>query len=286
MDRFCPRCNNSDIFHIRNGFFKSGSRRIQRYRCTLCKKEFSDATFQLRYRMRKRKIHGQVERELCTGSSLRSAAKNLNITYNTIVRKLDFLAKKARFMERKRVENLKGLQEIQFDDMETFEHSKLKPLSITVAVQKKTRLLLGANVSSMPAKGLIAAKSRKKYGHRIDGRKKQREKLLKKLLPVLDPEVIFETDEHPHYPKGIKKYYPKATHITFKGRRGCVVGQGELKAGGFDPLFSLNHTCAMLRYRVSRLIRRTWVTTKDPARLQDHIDIYIHYHNRELLKGS
>jgi len=39
----------------------------------------------------------------------------------------------------------------------------------------------------------------------------------------------------------------EATHRTVKGRRGSIAGQGELKKIGFDPLFSLNHTCAMLR---------------------------------------
>lgn len=45
--------------------------------------------------------------------------------------------------------------------METFEHTKMKPLSITIAVIKQRRLVLGAEVSSMPAKGLLARKSRK-----------------------------------------------------------------------------------------------------------------------------
>jgi len=55
---------------------------------------------------------------------------------------------------------------------------------------------------------------------------------------------------------------------TTKGRRECVVGQGELKGGGFDPLFSLNHTCAMIRAHVSRLFRRTWNTQSESTGLK------------------
>jgi hypothetical protein len=51
-------------------------------------------------------------------------------------------------------------------------------------------------------------------------------------------------------------------HQTFKGRRGCVVGQDELKAGCFDPLFILNHTCAMFRAHIELLSRRTWWKNK------------------------
>jgi len=64
--------------------------------------------------------------------------------------------------------------------------------------------------------------------------------------------------------------------------RGCVAGQGELKKIGFDPLFSLNHTYAMMRANINRLFRRTWNTTKDPRKLRDHIDLYVWYHNSEL----
>jgi hypothetical protein len=80
----------------------------------------------------------------------------------------------------------------------------------------------------------------------------------------------------------LRKHFPKATHIQTKGRKSSVTGQGELKKVFYDPLFSLNHTCAMMRAHICRLIRKTWCTTKDPDRLADHIAIYVNYHNREL----
>jgi hypothetical protein len=58
-----------------------------------------------------------------------------------------------------------------------------------------------------------------------------------------------------------------------------VTGQGELKKTTHDPLFAINHTLAMLRANINRLIRRTWCTTKKPERLIDHLWIYIRYHN-------
>ncbi len=52
----------------------------------------------------------------------------------------------------------------------------------------------------------------------------------------------FLTDKSKHYPRGVKSFFPMAIPTTCKGRRGCVLGQGELKRIGHDPLFSLNHT--------------------------------------------
>ena len=75
---------------------------------------------------------------------------------------------------------------IEFDDMETFEHSKCKPISITLAVQKRTRRILGIEVSRMPAKGKLVDKAHRLYGPRIDERREGRERLfrtLKDLVP-------------------------------------------------------------------------------------------------------
>ncbi|MCB0392836.1 MAG: hypothetical protein KDD58_16215 [Bdellovibrionales bacterium] len=285
MKRECPKCNSLAPQHVRNGYFvrESGRIRVQRYRCLICKKEFSDATFQLRYRQRLRRVNGRIEKELISGASLRRIALLLKINLKTVARKLEYLAHKARLEHKKRLKKLFPVCEIQFDDMETFEHTKMKPLSITIAVIKQRRLVLGAEVSSMPAKGLLARKSRKKYGPRKDERKQGRTRLFQKISECVEERALFESDENPHYTSHLKQHFPGCRHLQYKGRRGCVVGQGELKAGGFDPLFSLNHTCAMLRYSISRLVRRTWVTTKRIDQLQNHIDIYINYHNKVLV---
>ena len=192
MKRFCPKCHSNSQDHVRNGYFvRSGLRTpIQRYRCKKCKKEFSDATFQLRYRQRLRRVNGLALNQLISSGSLRRAAIALKINRKTMVRKFKYLAKKSRIEQEKFLKGLSDITEIQFDDMETFEHSKLKPLSITLIVQKKSRIILGAKVSRMPAKGLIAAKSRKKYGKRSDERKTHRDQLLQKIKPHLNSEYV------------------------------------------------------------------------------------------------
>jgi hypothetical protein len=167
-----------------------------------------------------------------------------------------------------------------FDEMETFEHSKCKPMSLAIAVDEATRQVLGIEVSTMPAKGRLAAVSRKKYGHRPDNRRNGLRKLMENLRRA-DPHIKkIKSDMAPRYPSLVKRYFPTAIHEVTKGRRGCVVGQGELKEGGWDPIFKLNHTCAMVRDNVKRLSRRTWCTTKTFSMLQDLLDLYMCWHNQ------
>src|SRR5690606_21905894 len=138
----------------------------------------------------------------------------------------------------------------------------------------------------MPAKGKLAAISRKKNGPRPDLRPKALNELFKSLKPLVKADVQFKSDKNPMYPELLRRHFPFNHHEQFKGQRGSIVGQGELKKIRFDPLFSLNHTCAMLRANINRLFRKTWCTTKVPARLADHLAIYALYHNLTLINSS
>jgi hypothetical protein len=173
---------------------------------------------------------------------------------------------------------------IEFDDLETFEHTKCKPLSVTLAVEYKTRRILSLEVSRMSSNGKLAAKSRALYGKRKDERRIGRKRLLTSLKGLVAEDALIKSDQNPYYARDVKRYFPKATHQRFKGRRGSSTGQGELKKGKFDPLFSLNHTCAMLRANVNRLFRKTWCTTKRADRLYAHLILYAHFHNTMLIK--
>jgi hypothetical protein len=167
--------------------------------------------------------------------------------------------------------------------MESSERSKCLPVSIPLIVEPGTRKILGFDVCSMPAKGPLAKLSLQKYGPRPDERATTSQALLSSLKEVLNPEPEILSDEKPQYPLWIRASLgPRFHHTTVKGRRGCVVGQGELKRGGFDPLFSLNHTAAMIRANVNRMFRRTWCTTKRRDRLKAHLMLYVDYHNRVL----
>ena len=270
---------------VRNGSFyrRSDYRWVVRWRCVGCRKTVSQATGHPCFGQNKRQANEPLRKLLVSGVSMRRAARLLRLHRTTVARKLEFLGLQAqkshaRFMERLAAH---PLHKIQFDEMETFEHTKLKPLSIALAVTN-TRKILAFEVAQMPAKGLLAAKSRKKYGYRADHRPKAISRLFETLKPLVDSEAVFESDQNPHYPTLLKRYFPKAQHLTTPGGRGCVVGQGELKALKWDPLFSLNHTAAMLRANVNRLFRRTWCTTKLPLRLSYHLWLYVQYHNQTL----
>lgn len=269
---------------MKHGKFRRKSDRawVQRFICLSCNKSFSRATFDPCFRQLKRHLNAEVFNHLSSGVSQRRLAYLLDINRKTIKRKFLFLGFQS--LQNLRRFNLKFplAEKIEFDDLETFEHTKMKPISVTLAVESLSRRILGFSVSRMPCKGLLAKKSIKKYGFRKDERAKGRNNLFFSLKGLVHPRAVVKSDQNPHYPADVQKYFPKSVHIAVKGSRGVVTAQGELKKVVFDPLFSLNHTCAKLRADINRLIRKTWCTTKKIERLRLHLAIYAEYHNRSL----
>ena len=283
-----PRCPNPQCpspSPRKNGsyFRPSDSKSIQRWVCRTCQRHFSAATFQAAYLHNKRRVNPKVAQLLCSGVSQRRIALLLRITRITVARKLAFLAQQAGKRHAEGLETLPKVTEVQFDDLITIEHTKCKPLALSLAVEAGTRRILGFELSPIPASGPLAALSRKKYGPRKNGRPLALQALFEKIKPALGLGVSFRSDEDPAYPPLVRRHFPGARHERHPGGRGCISGQGELKKLAFDPLFSLNHTCAMLRANVNRLFRRTWCTTKKAERLAQHLAVYVEFHNTVLL---
>jgi transposase-like protein len=278
-----PHCPSLDFRKYGTYFRPSDGKWVQRWTCKRCKLHFSSATFQKPYRQHKRRANTQVFHLLSSGVSLRRIALLLNLHRTTVARKLAFLASVSRDRQRHFLRALPKVREVQFDDLLTLEHTKCKPLSISLAVEAPSRRILGFEVSRIPASGPLAEISRRKYGRQPNERPQGLRKLFDTVRGVVAEEVCFRSDEDPLYPLVIQRRFPNAPHQRFPGGRGCVTGQGELKKLRFDPLFSLNHTCAMLRANINRLFRRTWCTTKKKACLEDHLAVYMDFHNRVLL---
>jgi IS1 family transposase len=203
---------------------------------------------------------------------------NFNLNRKTVFRKFRFLATQARLDLLEKLNNHPPSESILFDEMLTWEHTKCKPIAIPIAITHDRRVL-DFDVASMAANGPLAAISRKKYGKRLDETSAKRRAVLERVKKHCTPYVEIKTDRHRCYPREIKEILPHAVHKAYKGKRGCVTGQGELKKAGHDPLFMFNHTAAMFRANINRLFRKTWCTTKKMERLADHIAIYVQFHN-------
>ena len=283
MNPNCPRCAASGV--IKHGRFNRAedAQSIQRYLCKACGKTFSSATFTPTYRQKRRRLNRLIEADIASSTAQRRIAIKHGCARNTVARKITFLAERARLKIETWLASQSPFTDLQWDELITFEHTRLKPLSVALMVCERHRYILGFRVAQIPASGLIARRSREKYGPRRNLSGYARRDLLKTLAPHIAPKATVTCDEHPRYYDELEAALTDVNVIQHHSVRGSLTGQGELKRVGWDPLFTINHTLAMLRDNIKRLTRRTWCTTKRQSVLEDVIAIYVHFHNCRLV---
>ncbi len=280
--QFCPNsactCHKDPMGSFsKRGYYKVKyqGQKVQRYQCGSCKTCFSSRTFKSTYKQHKPYLNSKIFHLLCTGNTLRGTARLLGVNYKTVYRKFIWLSEQ--------IETNKCEQEFKtifFDEMETIEHTKLKPVSIVLAVSEHYEIL-GVKVASMPCKGRSAKVSRQKYGPRADDRPIALEELftdLKKAYGPSSSKIKFVSDSKSAYKPYVERHFGDSTYERVLSRK---VEQPDLMANKkrFDPMFALNQRCAKLRADIRRLTRKSWCTTKLIANLQRHLNLYRHYNN-------
>ncbi len=281
----CPNCLSEGSMRKKGSYIRSSDgKTIPRFRCLKCLKSKSATWWSIDYRLRKRDINQTVFTLLCQGTSQRSAANQLEVRREAIARRIILFGRCAR-SNLEFYRNTRAPAEVVIiDEMESFEHSKCKPLTMPIIVENRTRKILALAVGSIAAKGTLTKKSLLLYGKRKCQRRALLLKSMQDLQKCFSSGGTIKSDQSQHYIKLIRDLFPKAKHTRYKGRKPKASGLGELKKGGFDPLFSLNHTAAMFRDNVKRLSRKTWCTTKKAERLEDLMYLYANFHNCRLEK--
>ena len=281
MNSNCSRCQKPggiNSSYVR----KSDHVKVTQYRCFKCNVLWTDKTDNLEKYQKLRSINKTLRPILVSCVSMRRAAMLHGVDRKTIARRVRYWAEKSKLLlEESRAKNLQT-KEIYIDELITFEHTRCKPVAVCMAVSKERKVLAFA-ASPMPAIGQNLKKiALKKYGPRPNLRRKGVKTCLSAMSKHINPATVFKSDEETSYGSLIRGQFPMNKHLTFRSKRAVIAGQGELKDNSYDPLFSINHTFAMLRANLARLARRTWVTTKKIERLEDFLMIYAAFHNLEL----
>jgi len=284
----CPHCLHLNF--IKKGIYtiRRTGQPVCRYRCQMCGSGFSSRTFSFTYRQKRPDLNGPVFSLLTRGITIRGVGRHLGIAYMTAYQKFLWLARRA---EKFHAQSRHNCREILFDDMESIEHTKLKPVSVALVVNENYQIL-SARVGTIPAKGRLAELSQKKYGPRENQREiTMRKSLLEAKQLLKNTPDLIKSDAHPSYPILQQEVFPGILYERHSSReqkekdRELIHRASSKRA--FDPLFALNQRCAKLRADIRRLTRRSWCTTKRLAHLELHLQLYIAANNGyPILKNS
>jgi len=274
----CPDLKCQGRVFIKKGFYvvRRINQKFRKFQCKTCNRYFSSRTFKADYRHKKMDLNPIFARLLSEGNSLRGIGRILGLTYHNTYKK--FLWFK-RLVEEHQKSLRFSAEEIQFDELETIHHTKCKPLNLILVLNEKYQLI-SAKVAEMPAKGRLAEFSRKKYGPRKNEQKEKLHEAFTEVLARLKIKPLrVKSDAHPVYRKIVETYFSGCEYQQFvqKKKKDKMRERMHEKINKkqFDPIFAINHKCAVLRDRIKRLVRRNWCTTKKVANLQLHLDIFI-----------
>lgn len=263
-------------------------RRIRRYQCKVCGRGLSSMTYHPTHGQKRRLINHKIEQLLCSGMSQRRISKILHVDRKTVARRFIWLAEQARLENerlKKQITKHQKIDEIWLDEAHTQEQYVWQRLSVPVIVTKK-RFILSAGVCEMRDRKEYRKKSEAIYGKRKDEQAKCLTQLLRELRPFISPGATLKSDCAYFYPGSIKRSMGDMNikHKQYQAKKPSPNGLGEMKCRGFDPLFPVNQVLAMMRENINRLARQTWCTTKRRARLEQHLQLFIQFHNRHVLR--
>ena len=224
-------------------------------------------------------------RDFVSKHSHRQSARTLGCARKTVHHRLELLGRHCRdfhaaVLERARTGGLHG-EKFQLDELETHEERRrLQPVTVPVVIEHPTHFVVGASVGTLPARGRLR-KSERELKARLEvlhGRRCNQSRLA--VGQALGWLARLEgRGSGPHVESDFKSTYPGLIAAALGPGTQHLQHSSTARRDRGNPLFPINHTLAMLRDGISRLVRRSWCASKRRERLLHHLWIWIAWRN-------
>jgi transposase-like protein len=291
LPKFCPyqKCRSHSLANfsaVKKGKYqrKCDGRWVQRFQCHSCCRKFSTQSFRFTFRLHKPLLRLQLFALLNSKVTLRQAARVLGCSRHTVERLARKMAITCRdFHElqlRLQGKQLRGV--FQLDELESFEGDRsLCPITVPVLIERKSYFVLHTDVAPMGPRGRLNPRARGRletYLNHYPKRENQsRLAVAKSLLRLRE---LLADDSLLHLQTDRKVTYKSLAKQIFPGRIAVHVrGSSKTPRTYGNVLFPINHTLAMMRDGISRLVRRSWGVSKNRNRLNEHMAIWMVYRN-------
>jgi hypothetical protein len=255
---------------------------VQRYQCHTCHFTFSIQNFRLDYRLRRPELNIDILHAFVSKVTHRQCARALGTTRKTVERRIGLYGGQGRELHELLLSGKRLQGSFSLDEAETFETDRrLKPVTVPVLIERDSRFFVHVDVGMLPARKPLGPKLEARLqrveaveGVRTSGSRAAVTSCFEALRERTAPERVLQlvTDKKETYPSILKDVLGERPlaheRVSSKDKRDTK-----------NPLFPINHTLAMLRDGVSRLVRRTWGHAKLRARLLQHLWIYVAWRN-------
>ena len=264
---FCPNpnCNfhrNSTGWRFKKkGFYLRdvSPRRIQRYLCQHCGRNFSSQTFHATYWLRRPDLFRQLFYRLLGCSALRQIAPEFGVSHQTVLRQADRLGRHCLlFHEQRRPRSPESV--VVLDGFRSFESGQYWPFDLNLLVGS-SHYVYGFNDAELRRSGTMRPAQRRKRAEleRCFGRpdslatRKAVQELVARVVPAAQPQELW-SDEHQAYPPALRRLRNRMiSHRTISSKASRTAQ---------NPLFPVNLADLLLRHTGANHKRETIAFSK------------------------
>lgn len=266
---FCPNplCTfhtNSQGWRFRRiGFYlrQAAPQRIQRYRCSRCRRAFSSQTFSTTYWLRRPDLPRQIFGRLVACSGYRQIARDLGISPTTVLRQAERLGRHCLLFHERLRPKAGPKEALAVDGFETFEFSQYTPVHFNLGVGASSHFVYGFTDAELRRKGRMTARQRMRreelearFG-RPDPRAIEREMAaLVELVAPGNAPLTLRCDKHPDYPRAFASVKDRPfTYLTTHSK---------VARTAHNPLFAINRVDLWIRHASANHKRETIAFSK------------------------
>lgn len=260
----CSAHRSRPFPYRRKGFFRRrcDGRTVPRFHCLMCHRSFSSQTFRLDYRLQRPALNRLLFLDFVSKNTQRQVVRTRGCTRKTVRHRLRLFGQHCRRLHQRllRASSLVSPSVFLLDELETFEHNRrLAPLTVPVLVAR-------------PSYFVLHAATGQRQGRRRSGSRAAVGRCWKRLADwVAGQPIAVSTDRKPSYAVSLRERFGgQVEHTQASGRAPRVWG---------SELFAINHTFALMRDGLSRLVRRSWAASKEGGWLREHLWIWIAWRN-------
>ena len=262
---------------------------VPRFKCTACKRGFSERTFAYGYFTKRTLDVREIQRAVSQGESVSSIARHLGASTASIQNRIDRLARSCLAMHADLTDTLTLGEHLVADGFESFDRSQYHPNQINILVGKQSQFLYALVHVTIRRKGRMSRAQR--------DRRRQLELLWRapragirtsfaRLMSAIDPlwnrtrlpVLQLWTDEHRDYPCAIMDTRPLLAAMH-DGSFSHMTWPSTAPRHLLNPLFAVNYYDRELRKDVAAFRRESTCFTRNVANGLSRFVCHMAYHN-------
>jgi transposase-like protein len=248
---------------VRTGFFhrKRPPRIVQRYRCSHCRRSFSDQTFRIGYWLKRPELLVPIFHRLVGCSAFRQIAREFEVSPSTVATHAARLGRHCLLFHWRERPPGPIRERLVLDGFESFEWSQYHPTSYHLLAGAESHYLYGFTDSERRRSGRMSAGQQRRRQAlesrlgRPDPRSVEREVARLLALVAAEPQGLeLDSDEHQDYPRALRRL----GHLTVDHR----VTSSRAPRTSRNPLFAVNLADLLIRHSGANHKRETIAFSK------------------------